>query len=331
MKLSAVVSATFFTATMLAQDIEPILNLPACPRSCIWSALSRAGEFGCGPTDAKCLCRSTAYQNEIESCATSKCSAGETDLMRKVGRKYCEQAGAPLPPAPGISLLSSTGHQFPRSISTSDIDNPCPSGTDPNYPKCPFPTDSSFTVIGPTVTFAPRQNYSAPNRATTESSQPPTGKEIPVGCIPPTIGIEPPKNTSSAGTGSAAPIATPTSIIPINTPTSSIVLPTVIKGSIPSGPNSAPPTTSNVESGEPTFTLPVETSPVLASSNAEPEKPTSTIKVYQPPASGVTGTDQNEPTYPTGGQTIAPPFAGNAINTRAHVYAVVAPLFAALL
>lgn len=50
--------------------------------------MKQAGELGCPGAKPECMCKSKQYQAKLEECAKS-CSAQESDQMRKVGRKIC--------------------------------------------------------------------------------------------------------------------------------------------------------------------------------------------------------------------------------------------------
>ncbi|PGG97757.1 hypothetical protein AJ80_09646 [Polytolypa hystricis UAMH7299] len=104
MKTLTVCAVSFLAATAAAQDVTWVFKLPECPKNCILNSIPNASSYGCGATDAKCLCASVGYQEEIANCARSSCTREEFALMAKAGEDFCKSQGNSKSPFLALSL-----------------------------------------------------------------------------------------------------------------------------------------------------------------------------------------------------------------------------------
>ncbi|EEP75913.1 predicted protein [Uncinocarpus reesii 1704] len=337
MRLSAVVLTSFLAATVLAQDITPILKLPPCPRNCIWSLLQKAGEFGCGSTDAKCLCRNARYQGELEKCATTQCKPNEVDLMRSVGRTYCEQAGAPLPPQPvSIEPSLSPDYPFPSFTSTGGIPVPSPSVTHPNYPY-PFPTYHSSGSLSPVITTAIVHTSSTKDGSETSGMNGLPSDDVliqtTIRCILSTVRINSkPMPPLATGQSPSAPLTNTTSTVPVDSQTLPVVTsPVIVTTTTESSEASLSTSTTGVGSKGPSITIPVESSSNSTLFSTETSDQPSTIIINPPETSTSTRIVTIKPIAPP--QTTAPDaaFPNSGSGFQLHGCAILAGFLIAIL
>ncbi|KAI1274481.1 hypothetical protein F5Y07DRAFT_401375 [Xylaria sp. FL0933] len=114
---TSVVLAAFSASLVVAAELPPPNNFPACGTTCFGNMLGQASQLGCGgggssqdAVDGACLCKNVDFSYGIIDCANAACPEGVASQVIQYGVNWCGEKGiyiSGLSATPDSSIASS--------------------------------------------------------------------------------------------------------------------------------------------------------------------------------------------------------------------------------
>ncbi|KAJ2980263.1 hypothetical protein NUW58_g6991 [Xylaria curta] len=123
---TSVVLATI-SAGLVAAELSPPENFPACGSTCFGNMLGQASELGCGgggstqdAVNGECLCKNPDFSYGIKDCANEACPQGLAPMVIQYGVNWCAEKGV-IVSGLGVTPDSTAVSSPSATVSATDV------------------------------------------------------------------------------------------------------------------------------------------------------------------------------------------------------------------